>query len=345
MTKSNDLDPWLNPEASETEGTASQEEPKPKARQKGSKVEKEAAAASVESTEDSPNNPTVDDAPDVPADNTEPESSPESKEDSTTEFVPTVVPERTGDRTPRFEPYTAHKGASDETFTRRSEATYLPSKPKLYVVPKSDDEEEDGFGFPAVPADTQRLFIAIEIPRKLKREFGELARSFRPREYDRVRWIEEEAMHLTLKFLGDTPIDQIADIKNALHRTADSTGKFSIKIGRTGCFPSFVDPRICWVGFTGELRRLEQLQGRVEGGMVALGLDADDRKFRAHITVGRTRPGIRGRFAEDVGLSWQHAPLRSTGTIIPVTAIALYRSYIDDNDDTQYQQLGNYELG
>jgi 2'-5' RNA ligase len=79
--------------------------------------------------------------------------------------------------------------------------------------------------------------------------------------------------------------------------------------------------------------------------MVALGLDADDRKFRAHITVGRTRPGIRGRFAEDVGLSWQHAPLRSTGTIIPVTAIALYRSYIDDNDDTQYQQLGNYELG
>jgi 2'-5' RNA ligase len=189
------------------------------------------------------------------------------------------------------------------------------------------------------------LFIAIEIPRKLKREFSDLADSFRPREFDRVRWIEEDAMHLTLKFLGDTPIELIPDIETALELSAESTGIFTIKIGRTGCFPSFVDPRICWVGFTGELRRLEQLQGRVEGRMVALGLEEDDRDYQAHITVGRTRPGIRGRFAEDIGISWQHAPLRTTGQEVPVNAIALYRSYLDDKGDTQYQQLGNYPLG
>jgi 2'-5' RNA ligase len=160
-----------------------------------------------------------------------------------------------------------------------------------------------------------------------------------------VRWIDEEAMHLTLKFLGDTSIDLIPDIETALERAAESTGTFTVKIGRTGCFPSFVDPRICWVGFTGELRRLEQLQGRVEGGMVVLGLEDDDREFQAHITVGRTRPGIRGRFAEDIGISWQHAPLRTTGQEVSVNAIALYRSYLDDKGDTQYQQLGNYPLG
>ena len=42
---------------------------------------------------------------------------------------------------------------------------------------------------------------------------------------------------------------------------------------------------------------------------------------------------------------WQHAPLRSTGDSIPVNAIALYRSYLDDKNDTQYQQLANFELG
>lgn len=321
MTKSEDLDPWL--------GGEGEEKPIAEKKPRAKKVKDDGDISPViERGDDSP----VDDAPEAVAEASE----------SNPEFVPTDVP--TIGRTPVFEPYTASRGRSETTFTRKSEATYVPSDPKLYVAPGSDDDQDESFGFPEVSADTQRLFIAVEIPRGLKREFSELARSFRPREHDRVRWIHEDAMHLTLKFLGDTPVDKIPDIKTVLERAAESSGKFMIKIGRTGCFPSFVDPRILWVGFSGELRRLEQLQGRVEGGIVALGLEADDRRFRGHITVGRTRPGIRGRFAEDVGLSWQHAPLRSTNKLLPVNAIALYRSYINDNDDTQYQQLGNWEL-
>ncbi len=323
VTKSNDLDPQLD-----DEGGA-----------KGEKIAESEATIEdisvVESDEDQ-----VDDSA------SEAEASSNESGDARPEFVPTEVPARTRVRGDSLETYGANRSGRDGSFTRRSEAKFVPSEPKIYVAPEDPDApDEPEFGFPEVAENSQRLFIAIEIPRKIKREFSELARSFRPREHERVRWIEEEAMHLTLKFLGDTPIDQITGIKNALKRAAESSGRFSIKIGRTGCFPSFVDPRICWVGFTGELRRLEQLQGRVEGGIVALGLEADDRTFRAHITVGRTRPGIRGRFAEDIGYSWQHAPLHSSGTSVPVNAIALYRSHIDDTGDTQYQQLANYELG
>ncbi|MDP6667855.1 MAG: RNA 2',3'-cyclic phosphodiesterase [Dehalococcoidia bacterium] len=226
----------------------------------------------------------------------------------------------------------------------RSEATFVPGEPQLYTPPASDDDDEEGDS-DAESVETWRLFVAIELPRALKREFIDLAKSFRPREFERVRWIEQEAMHLTLKFLGDTPTGKVPDITAALGRAASSTGKFTIKVGRTGCFPSFRDPRICWVGLSGELRRLEQLQGRVEGGLVALGFDAEDRRFKPHVTVGRTRPGIRGRFAEDIGVSWRHAPLHSTGTVIPVSAIALYRSYLGEMDGTRYEQLANLELG
>ncbi len=225
-------------------------------------------------------------------------------------------------------------------YIRRTEATFVPHEPKIYVPPQSDDEEDD-----LIPVDTWRLFVAIELPRTLKREFIDLARSFRPREHERVRWIGQEAMHLTLKFLGDTPTDRVPDVITSLERAVSSTGKFSIKVGRTGCFPSFRDPRICWVGLSGELRRLEQLQGRVEGGLVALGFEPEDRKFKPHVTVGRTRPGIRGRFAEDIGVSWRHAPLHSTGTTIPISAIALYRSYLGEDDGARYEQLANLELG
>lgn len=261
----------------------------------------------------------------------------------TTEATSDPAPEADPDERPAPDPKRKYVPFEPlDPFLPRTEAVFIPREPKLYVPPQADDEEDDEDG---VPADTWRLFIAIELPRTLKREFIDLARSFRPREYERVRWIEQEAMHLTLKFLGDTPVDRVPDIKAALERAASATGKFSIRIGRTGCFPSFRDPRICWVGLSGELRRLEQLQGRVEGGLVALGYDREDRKFKPHVTVGRTRPGIRGRFAEDIGVSWRHAPLHSTGTTIPVSAIALYRSYLGEKGEARYEQLANLELG
>jgi RNA 2',3'-cyclic 3'-phosphodiesterase len=350
VTKSNDLDPWIGDTPEEKPKAEIQVDAKP---DEEVEAEPEAVVVPADSgtTDVDEVSEPVSDADPVSDSDDDAEDANELVDKKTgdgepSEWTPTDVPERTRSGRDTIELYTARKGAKDVTFIQRSEATYVPSDPKLYVAPIPEDEEETPeFGFPEVPENTQRLFIAIEIPRKLKREFLDLANSFRPREWDRVRWIDEEAMHLTLKFLGDTPADQIPDIKDALQQAAESTGKFTVKIGRTGCFPSFVDPRICWVGFTGELRRLEQLQGRVEGRMVALGLEEDDREFRAHITVGRTRPGIRGRFAEDIGISWQHAPLRLTGQEVSVNAIALYRSYLDDKDDTQYQQLANFELG
>ena len=322
MTKSNETDPWLSDESAE-------DSPKPSdSSEKEKSSQKQEWFISTEDEENDGDEVTTSDLSDAETEpNTEVVRTPEKSGD---DFVPTEIkpPDRSG-------------------FTRQSEATFVPSKPRLYRASVNDDDDssdEQSFG-DEPPADTQRLFVAVEIPRKRKREFGALANSFRPREHERVRWIEEDAMHLTLKFLGDVPIDQIDAIKSQLKQAADATGKFTVKIGRTGCFPSFRDPRICWVGFSGELRRLEQLQGRVEGRMTSLGFSEEERRFRAHVTVGRTRAGIRGRFAEDVGVSWQHAPLKSTGRSIPVNAIALYRSLLDPKGDAQYQQLANFELG
>ncbi|MBT3994831.1 MAG: RNA 2',3'-cyclic phosphodiesterase [Chloroflexi bacterium] len=357
MTKSNDKDPWIGGESTPS--------PEPKAEAKAEdSAEPDDAIKANEITEtpetvvepekvDIPAEDSADTAetPEAVVDSETVDESPESDDQESDEasedgFVPSVVPKR--DRNIGEEPYHGGRGrgGSSLTYTPKSEANYVPAEPKLYVAPgMEDDDGEEKFGFPEVPENTQRLFIAIEIPRAVKRELSDLPKSFIPREYERVRWIGEEAMHLTLKFLGDVPIEQIPDIKAALEQSAESTGRFQMKIGRTGCFPSFRDPRICWVGFNGELRRLEQLQGRVEGQMVGLGLERDDRKFAAHVTVGRTRPGVRGRFAQDVGASWQHAPLKSSGKVIQVTAIALYRTYLDEQENTQYEQLANHELG
>lgn len=337
MTNPTDKDLWLGGEPAE------EQTPKPKRKIKTT-AESEPVEEQVTEGDPTPEPEAAEDVAPIAEDSPESPESPESVDNSKPEFEPTEIPVREGGRYEEL--YSSRGGAFDTAPVQKSEATFIPSEPKIYVAPGSENaDDEPEFGFPEVPVNTQRLFIAIELPRTIKREFTELANSFRPREYERVRWIEHEAMHLTLKFLGDTPVERIDDIKTALQRAASSTGKFTIKIDRTGCFPSFLDPRICWVGLSGEMRRLEQLQGRVEGGMTALGFDEEDREFRAHVTIGRTRPGIRGRFAEDIGISWQHAPLRSTGKVLPVSAIALYRSYLGEDESARYEQLANFELG
>jgi RNA 2',3'-cyclic 3'-phosphodiesterase len=342
VTNSNDTDPKISSESDGAEDAiatpAAEETAAPEANSETSSEDKQDSNPDwlIATGDDEPTKDEVEVG--------ESESPEASEEESADGWIPTEVGER--DKSRGEMPYYGGINGNASGYTRLSEATYKPSDPKIYRAPdyvEGDDDEQ--FGFPEAPENTERLFIAVEIPRKYKREFLDLANSFRPGEYERVRWIAEDAMHLTLKFLGDTPQEQIVDIKNALNLVAEMTGKFTIKIGRTGCFPSFRDPRICWVGFDGEQRRMEQLQGRVEGQLTGLGLKEDDRDFKAHITVGRTRPGIRGRFAEDIGISWQHAPLRNSGTSIPVNAIALYRSFLNEQGNTEYQQMANYTLG
>ncbi|MQF80795.1 MAG: hypothetical protein FI735_01615, partial [SAR202 cluster bacterium] len=122
-----------------------------------------------------------------------------------------------------IEPYASHKDVSDRRFIPRSEATYVPKEPKVYVSPDSSEENQEQPEARETPSNTQRLFIAIELPHAIKREFADLARSFRPREHERVRWIDEDSMHLTLKFLGDTPIELIPNIMSSLQNAANST--------------------------------------------------------------------------------------------------------------------------
>ncbi|MDA1278460.1 MAG: hypothetical protein O3B95_00240 [Chloroflexi bacterium] len=93
--------------------------------------------------------------------------------------VPVFARPRLGERD--FIAYSSTRSSQLTGAPERSEARYVPQAPKLYMPPSSAGGEEHEANFPEVPADTWRLFVAIEIPRALKREFMDLAQSFRPR--------------------------------------------------------------------------------------------------------------------------------------------------------------------
>jgi RNA 2',3'-cyclic 3'-phosphodiesterase len=112
-----------------------------------------------------------------------------------------------------------------------------------------------------------------------------------------VRWVDPANIHITLKFLGETPESTVPDIRKAMDRAAEAKSSFSLIAGGLGCFPSINRPRVVWAGI-GASRELERLQSDLETYLETLPFPREDRSFAPHLTLGRVREGVtmeRGR--------------------------------------------------
>ncbi len=136
--------------------------------------------------------------------------------------------------------------------------------------------------------DTLRTFIAVPVPQAILEALGrlqnKLAVDVPP---NSIRWVQSGGIHLTLKFLGDTPADKLPEIKRALAAVAQHapTGVYTVQ--ELGCFPRPSRPRVLWVGVHESTGLLETLQAAIEEAMGSLGYEPEGRKFHPHLTLGR----------------------------------------------------------
>jgi 2'-5' RNA ligase len=133
-----------------------------------------------------------------------------------------------------------------------------------------------------------RCFVAIELSEEVRRRLTGLQQ-----ELDKVakgvRWVAPEAIHLTLKFLGEVPDRRIPAFCDVVKAVAGRCRPFQFAVGSTGCFPSHGSVRVIWVALeetSGELIRCQQL---CEGAFAELGFAREDRPFIPHLTLGRVK--------------------------------------------------------
>ena len=132
-----------------------------------------------------------------------------------------------------------------------------------------------------------RLFIAINIPDKLRERIWDDARPLR--EYgDAFRWVAREGMHLTIKFLGEVSVDREESVALALESAATGISPFVLPLGGFGAFPSARRPRVVWAGCESP-SALQLLQRQVEAKMAEIGFQKEARAFHPHLTLGRLR--------------------------------------------------------
>jgi 2'-5' RNA ligase len=153
-----------------------------------------------------------------------------------------------------------------------------------------------------VKMETIRTFIAIPLPRPLLERLAALQRKLEEQVPSRsVRWVRVAGIHLTLKFLGDTPTEKLPEIKRALAAVARHAPPCTFTVGELGCFPNPRRPRVVWVGVQEPTGRLAALQGAIEEVMAPLGYPPEGRGFSPHLTLGRVHQRVPRSTAARVG--------------------------------------------
>jgi 2'-5' RNA ligase len=150
-----------------------------------------------------------------------------------------------------------------------------------------------------------RSFIAIELPEEAKEGLARLKKELERDEHKFVKWVDPRGIHLTLKFLGNIPSKQVAEITEAIEGPAQGISPFNLEIGGLGAFPSLKQVRVFWVGISGEVEKLSRLQQNIDSALAALRFAKEERSFVPHLTLARIRQGAspleRRSFGELVG--------------------------------------------
>jgi 2'-5' RNA ligase len=91
-------------------------------------------------------------------------------------------------------------------------------------------------------------------------------------ELKNLRAVRPETVHLTLKFLGNVPSEQISGLLEALRPVAGAHTPFALNLSGAGLFPSAKKARVLWLGIGGDMRALGELHLGIENAVAAWGL-------------------------------------------------------------------------
>ena len=137
-----------------------------------------------------------------------------------------------------------------------------------------------------------RTFIALPLSAAVK-EFAAQWRHRLSKTDAQVKWVDSENMHLTLKFLGEVPTVELAEICQTVTSAVAEFEPMEIECDHVGAFPSTSRPRTLWLGIGAGDVAVVELQQHLERALNQLGFRQEHRQYHPHITFGRLRSSDR----------------------------------------------------
>ncbi len=133
----------------------------------------------------------------------------------------------------------------------------------------------------------KRTFVAIkiQISKKTKELLNKLKIILKD---EKIRWVEDNNIHITIFFLGNTEESKVNEIGDELTKALDGVKAFDLSFVGLGVFRSVFNPKALWIGIE-KSNSLENIYRVIEEVMISLGFVSEHREFKPHLTIGRAK--------------------------------------------------------
>jgi 2'-5' RNA ligase len=126
-----------------------------------------------------------------------------------------------------------------------------------------------------------RLFLAVDPPDRVRHEVATLCT-----QVNQARWVKPHQLHITLRFMGQTPDEALPEMRNRLARV--HVPAFELALRGAGVFPGGTTvqrARVLWFGLD-PVEPLAQLKRAIDAH---LGLDTErtNQEYSPHLTLAR----------------------------------------------------------
>lgn len=146
----------------------------------------------------------------------------------------------------------------------------------------------------------KRLFIALNLPKEIKTKLSEVIIKLQS-ENNLIRCVNPETPHITLNFLGNLDKKTEEQVKLVMQSMSGKFNEVYFKLGKINAFPNLRQPRTifleCLQLKSNSIARLHEL---LKEKFKSIGLPADNKLWRSHITLARVKESCQIKLPDDL---------------------------------------------
>ncbi|MEL7589141.1 MAG: RNA 2',3'-cyclic phosphodiesterase [Prolixibacteraceae bacterium] len=183
----------------------------------------------------------------------------------------------------------------------------------------------------------KRIFLAIKInPEPELLDVFDLLRD--ELSGGQIKWADEEQLHVTLKFFGETPDNKITEIVDVVKDCCAQHSSFSFDICSPGYFRKRQEPSVVFLQ-SAKTEALVVLQADLDNRFTGLGVPKEERAFKPHLTLGRVKSVHDTALFYDLMKQFPHRPVQT----IPASDLTLFESRLKPSGP-EYIALERFSL-
>jgi 2'-5' RNA ligase len=134
-----------------------------------------------------------------------------------------------------------------------------------------------------------RMFLALELPSSIVCYLSGVVESL-ARRVDGVRWVKNEGIHITTKFLGEVEESKITAMNEALKPLGQIYAPIPTTLDKVDAFPNKRRARVIVVTLGQGVEAMQTIFSEVEERLDAIiEIEREERAYLPHITLGRQK--------------------------------------------------------